>query len=173
MTTSFNPLHYLRHAWDATSTVWGKMTIILFYVFIWLQIIWAIELVIAPRKGWECMYEGITEYVENCLVMYLRAMNILTIGFYLYVDRGGIKVWNVLMVFVVNGFWTWTVLAYMMNAENLDGAPKHGSCEDELRALCRSMWVLLIWSFVALVTSVLEMKLGTPSGSASETAPLV
>jgi hypothetical protein len=136
---------------------------------IWIQIIWAIEIIIFPTKGWECMYEGVSEYAASAFVMYLRAMNILTLGFYLYADRGGIKVWNVAMVFVVNLAWSWPLLDWIANYTTLEGTPK--GCEDVMGGIQWSVWVLMIWSFVALICSGME-KRASPSGSTSETAPL-
>ena len=44
--------------------------------------------------------------------MFLRAMNVMQFGFFLYAHREGIKVWNVAMVFAFNAILTWI---------NLDG----------------------------------------------------
>jgi hypothetical protein len=169
--TSINPMNYLRHAWDATHSGWGKVCIILFYLLIWIQIIWAIEIIIFPRAGLECIYdeEVVSEYAASALVMYVRTTNILTIGFFLYADRGGIKVWNVAMVFLASLAWTWPVLDWIVNYTTLEGAPK--DCEDVMGGIKWTFLALLIWSFVALVCSGME-KRATPSGSASETAPL-
>eukprot|EP00339_Tiarina_fusa_P023488 CAMPEP_0117017978 /NCGR_PEP_ID=MMETSP0472-20121206/13954_1 /TAXON_ID=693140 ORGANISM="Tiarina fusus, Strain LIS" /NCGR_SAMPLE_ID=MMETSP0472 /ASSEMBLY_ACC=CAM_ASM_000603 /LENGTH=172 /DNA_ID=CAMNT_0004722479 /DNA_START=452 /DNA_END=970 /DNA_ORIENTATION=- len=168
-TPSLNPMYYLRHAWDATHSTWGKLCIVLFYLFIWLQIIWAVEIVIFPTRGWECMSDGFTEYAKANSVMLLRGMNILTVGFYLYADRGGIKVWNVAMVFLVNLVWSWPVLVWSANYSELEGAPQ--DCEATMSGMGVVVWVLLIWSFVALVCAGME-KAASPRGSAGETAPL-
>ena len=117
-------MHYLKHAWEATHSVWGKSCIVLFYLFIWLQIIWAIQLVIAPKKGWECYYEGVhSDYAAEFILVYLRGMNVITVGFYLYADRGGIKVWNVATVFIINAIWTLVTATPVKHAMELDGSP--------------------------------------------------
>ena len=159
------------NAWDATYSVWGKLCIVFFYLFIWLQIIWAAELVVLPRYGWECFYEP---YEDNEFAMYwitavLRGMNILTIGFYLYADRGGIKVWNVTMVFLFNLAWSILYLVGLNKSPTLAECPKH--CQGTFDSFAICLWVLLAWSFANLLFSVLE-KNSAPSGSASETAPL-
>ena len=168
MVASFNPMHYLKHAWDATHSAWGKSCIVLFYVFIWVQIIWALELIIAPRYGWECFYEGQTEYAAAGFEMWMRALNIITVGFYLYADRGGIKVWNVAMVFVINGAWTWSMLSPSTHAGELEGAPADCDFAGALSVL----WVLFWWSLLALLCSFLEQR-SAPSGTAAETTPIV
>lgn len=168
MTMRFNPMFYLRHAWDATHSVWGKTCIVLFYVFIWLQILWALQILIAPTWGYECFRQGLTEYAEKTIVLYLRALNLFTIGFYLYADRGGIKVWNVAMVFIFNlGF---TLMTLTMNTiADMEGGPKN--CQSRVHSTMVFLWALVIWSTFSLLASFMETK--SSDGSPSEQAPLL
>lgn len=170
MAMHLNPIYYLTNAWDATHSIWGKICIVLFYTFIWLQILWALELVIWPRAGWECLYEGLSEYAATGLESYLVAMNILTIGFYLYADRGGIKLWNVGMVFFFNAWWTMSILSGWKDTKTLEGAPQ--GCDDVINGGLLVFRILFWWSFAALACSFME-HINRPSGTPSETAPIV
>ena len=165
-----NPMYYLNHAWEATHTLWGKSCIVLFYIFIWLQIIWAVELIILPRAGWECFYDGLSEYASAALEMYLRAMNVITVGFYLYANRGGIKVWNVAMVFIINAACSWCFMPGFDGYPELEGAPQ--GCDDLTRSFVTILWVLFWWSLLTLGCAILE-HINTPSGTDAESAPLV
>ena len=170
MTVHINPIYYLKHAWEATHTIWGKLCIVLFYSFIWLQIIWSLELIMWPRAGWECFYEGLSEYVAAGFESSLRAMSVIAVGFFLYADRGGIKAWNVAMVFIVNAAWTWTFCGGGIDLSELEGAPQ--DCQDLVSVLNTCVWVLFWWSLASLVCAVIE-HINAPSGTAAESAPLV
>ena len=174
MTTSvsFNPMVYLRHAWDATNSVWGKAAIVLFYSFIWIQIIWAIETLIAPKAGWECFYggvdgQGVGEYAELAVKSFVRQMNLFVIGFLLYADRGGIKVWNTTMVFVVFFFLTLIWMTYLNASEAASDAP---DCERAVNSVRVIMWVQIIWAALAMLCAVVDSKVGRATGE--ETTPL-
>jgi hypothetical protein len=97
-------------------------------------------------------------------------MNIMTVGFFLYADRGGIKVWNVGMVTIINTIYTWIILDFIQKALGYEGHP------EGMEPVGKTMWitfvVLEIWILVALIASALEQK-ASPSGTSSETAPLV
>lgn len=170
MTVHINPIYYLKHAWEATHTFWGKLCIVLFYSFIWLQIIWSVESIIWPRAGWECFYDGLSEYVAAGFDTFLRAMCVMAIGFFLYADRGGIKAWNVAMVFIVNAAWTWTFCHGWNDYSELEGAPQ--GCQDLVSVFGTCVWILFWWSLAALVCAVIE-HINAPGGTAAESAPLV
>ena len=158
-------MYYLKHAWDATHSVWGKACIVLFYLFIWLQIVWAVQLVIAPTFGWECYYDGLSDYAEAFVVKCMRGMNIITVGFFLYADRGGIKVWNVGMVFIVTLAYTLAITSG--GGVVLDGAPEDCSFD----SAAAMFWGLFWWSALALLLSFLEHR--AAAGTSGERTPLV
>jgi hypothetical protein len=168
--TSFNPAYYLKHAWNGTSSVWGKICIVLFYTWLWLQIIWAVQLIVAPMAGWSFSMEGVPEYWLRALDCWTRGMNVMALGFFLYADRGGIKLWNVAMVTVINTLFTWVMLYFCMKAPFYEGAP------EAAKTFADIFWVtfivLEVWILLALVASALE-KQAAPAGSSSETTPLV
>ena len=159
---------YLRHAWDATNSNYGKGTIVLFYSFIWIQILWAVETVIAPKAGWECLYGDVGEYAELCIKNWVRQMNLFLIGFLLYADRGGIKVWNTAMVFV---FFLFLTLLWLSAFKLLETASDAPSCDKTFGSLRFLMWLQIIWSALAMVFALVDDRMGGVV-TEEETTPL-
>ncbi len=165
--TDFNPIHFLRQAWNDTNSHWGKACVLLFYLFIWSQVLWAIESTITPKFGWECMYQGVTEYATEMLVMFFRAMNVMAAGFLVYAHREGIKLWNVFTVFVFNGILTWIFAS--SHYTDLDGMP---DCEDGMvQAITSITWITFWWTVLMLLCSALEEG-SKPRGTTAETTPI-
>ena len=164
--TDFNPIHFLRRAWDDTHSHWGEACVVLFYLFIWSQAIWSLETAIAPKAGWGCYYQGLSDYATELSSMFNRGMNIVQLGFWVYAHREGIKVWNVTMVFVVNAALFYLYLSsYFMD---LDGAP---ICDQD-NMIKNISWVLFWWTMLALICSVMENG-SKPLGTSSETNPII
>ena len=57
-------MHYLRQAWDATNSKWGKTCIVLFYSFLWIQILGCTYSLFDIQTGWECLYENLSTQNE-------------------------------------------------------------------------------------------------------------
>ena len=163
--TDFNPIHFLQHAWDDAHSNWGKACVVLFYLFIWTQAIWSLETVIAPMAGWDCYYQGISDYATEMVAMFARAMNVMQLGFWVYAHREGIKVWNVSMVFVFNAALFWIYIP--SNFMELEGAP---DCDNSMMRTIT--WVLFWWTLVTLVCSVLEDG-SKPRRTTTETNPII
>jgi hypothetical protein len=167
-----NPMYYLKHAWDATHSPWGKITIVSFYTFIWFQIIWAVQIIIAPTMGMECVYSSLNGYASTLLKMWARCCNVVSVGFFLYADRGGIKVWNVMMVFLVYGAVTYIFMS-VPDVSIMKGAPKT-PCDQGSWDMFS--YVAVGWIFVTLVCSYMESRCAsshTSRGTPDERAPLV
>jgi hypothetical protein len=164
-----NPMYHLKHAWEGTTTVWGKVCIVLFYSFVWLNILLSIQEIIAPELGAECFYQGLSDYVLAGIDALMRGLQIFTIGFLLYADRGGIKVRNVSMVFFVFLFFA-IVLFKAMNAyPSLDGYPS----ECDMTLLFTMNCVFVVWPGLALIASILEARASAGNSSSGETQPLL
>lgn len=162
----FHPIRFLQHAWDDTHSNWGKACVLLFYVYIWSQLIWAIESIIAPKFGWECMYQGVSEYAAEMMLIFFRAMNVMAAGFLIYAHREGIKLWNVSMVFVFNVL-TWIFAS--SNYTDLEGIP---DCEDGMvQAITYITWITFWWTVLTLICSALEER-SKPRGTTAETTPI-
>ena len=140
------PIHFLQHAWNDTHSDWGKACTVLFYLYIWF--------------GWDCYYQGLSDYAAELWVVFLRALNTTQFGFFLYAHREGIKVWNVSMVFVFNAILTWINLS--PDFTKMEGAPP--SCD--WYAMRTAVWVIFWWTVSFLLCSIAEEG-SKPRGSPS------
>ena len=169
-TLHLNPMYYLKHAWDATHSAWGKTAIVLFYLFIWCQIVWAATFIIFPSMGFECFFSTPSDYETYLFRMMMRTFNVLAIGFFLYADRGGIKVWNVMMVFVIYGACTWIWISGSRKSFSMHGAPK--TCDLQMSEIV--LWSTVGWSVLALLCAFMESRRSQVSQvSQGERTPLV
>jgi hypothetical protein len=165
-----NPIVYIKHAWEATNTIWGKLCIVLFYTFLWFNIVASFIGIFYPRLGADCFYEGLSEYSAYLIALLNRQINLVAVGFLLYADRGGIRVWNVAMVFAVYLAVSVSLFQMVRDYPNLDGIPE----DCPYGAFATFSWFLLIWSGLALLFSIMEVKLGRSNASTrSESTPLV
>ena len=166
--TNFNPMHLIQHAWNGTHSHWGKTCVVLFYLFLWFQILGSIAAVIAPTMGMECYLTGLSPYAAAWIMVNSRIMGVLALVFTFYVYREGIKVWNVAIVFLVNSTLTWIALTSPMM--DLEDTP---SCADKdmMKTMC---WIQVWWTVLFLLCSVLEERSSNkPSGTLSERTPIV
>ncbi len=164
--TDFNPFHLIQRSWDDSTSHWGKACVILFYLFLWFQILGSLVAIIAPTTGMECYLSGLSGYATAWIVVNSRIMGVLAVAFIFYAYREGIQVWNVAVVFVVNSVMTWVAFASPMM--DLEDTPACAD-KDAMKTMC---WVQVVWTGVFLLCSVVEDRM-KPSGSASERAPIV
>jgi len=168
MTASFNPMFYLKHAWERTNSAWGKAAIVLFYTFVWFQIIGAILALVSPFAGCGCSTGQLTEEESLWMGSLLRQLNVFALGFFLYADRGGIKAWNVAMVFVV--YVAWGSLA-ISTAKIMMESKKFKECDDLSKGVTM-VWTTMVWSALSLAAAIVDERIGN-GGTAGETTPLV
>ena len=164
----WNPVYYLKHAWDATSSGWGKLCIVLFYTFLWFNIIGALIGIFWPTMGTDCYFEGLSDYAAYSIASLMRQINVFALGFLLYADRGGIRIWNVAMVFVFWLFFSIVTFQYAGTYPELDGIPKGCPIED----FKKMIWTQLIWIFLALAASFMETKASNTPATGGESTPL-
>ena len=175
---SFNPLHYLKHAWDGTSSIWGKLAIIVFYVFIWLNIVGGIVSLILPSTSsldYDCIYARVGGFGTLLSMMYYKHCNLFGVGFLLYADRGGIKVWNVILVTIVFGCYTW-IMGPFHDFATITSYEDGPTCD--LHTMTNGYQYLfhfyVTWPVVASILAILESRSSSDgSSSTGETAPLL
>ena len=167
MSMNCNPIHYLKHAWSNTNSIWGKICIVLFYVFIWLQIIGAVWSMFDITGGgaWDCMWDSVSAKDQAMIMSTMKVMNFWILGFMLYADRGGIKVWNVLMVAV------WYLIQWLMYKPIIT-AFLEDPCPDELQQMNTAMIVSIVWIFLAVLFSFVDNR-KADSGTSEENQALV
>jgi hypothetical protein len=164
MTSTWNPLVHLKHAWSNTNTGWGQLAIVLFYSLIWtaiLSCVWA--LFVPESQGVDCIMDNFKEDVDRDLyVAAYNGYNVFCIGFLLYADMGGLHIRNVVTV-VIFTFFAFYGFVYQCTKllSDLD-------CMSAIRA---QMWIYPLWTLAALVFTVMDEKLGD-NGSSDERRPL-
>lgn len=155
---SFNPSVYLQHAWSSTKTVWGKIALILFYLFIWLTILSSLWSIIFPgSQGASCYLDTLDASMENEYIAGMRMYSLTLIAFLFYADKGGLHVWNVSIVAVYA-----VLVGFINNSMTFPEACK---------GYKTFTWVWAGWAILALVFLALEDQLGD-SGSPEETQPI-
>lgn len=166
--TSFNPLFYLQQAWNKTHSLWGKVAIVLFYSYIWLGIVEAIQFLLYPATGQGCLTSHATESELMIGRSYNRQTSVFTLGFFLLADRGGIRVSNVGWVTVI----TVAYVATLMSVYRQVPTEIMSDCAKEIQVMSISLWMSAAWVLVALLAAVMEAKQAPPAGTQDETNTL-
>ena len=152
-TPSINPMHSLKQAWSRTHSTWGKVAIVLLYSFVWVEIVWGVQIMIAPLVVFPCYNAHATESEILLAGSLLRQLNLFAIGLLLYADRGGIALWNIGMVLSIFAINTCLFCAMMMPYATLDNFV---TCHDEHQALITIKFAFLAWITVAFICSLDE-----------------
>ena len=105
MTVDWNPRPHVQHAWADARTVYGKISLVLFYTLIWLLIVMSAWQIIFPYSmGVRCWCDGLLKKehdAQSMMVALVRSANVLMIGVLSYADVGGFKIKNISMVTIV------------------------------------------------------------------------
>ena len=157
---NWNPGPHAKHAWESTSTVWGKIALILFYSFIWLGIISSVWSLIDPTsQGVDCMLNQIPEEdsdYRDVIVAFIRSMDVLWIGLFAYADASGLHTKNIAVLSIVTIGYSVAIMGA--------GAPE--SCPS-----MNWMWIFPVWVVLSLIFMIMEDKLGD-HGTSAERTPL-
>ena len=99
----YNPAAQIKTAWSTTNSPFGKVAVVLLYLFIWMQLIWGVALIVNPRLGFECAYQDVSDatgdYMDNLMV----GLNVFSFGYFLFAHYYGILLWNVLAFALLGG----------------------------------------------------------------------
>lgn len=176
MLSSANPVMHLKHAWDNTHGWAGKACIVLFYIFLWCNIVMNFVQIVRPSSfNSDCFWKGESEYGMRAMQGLNFQSSLFALGFFLYADRGGIRFWNVTMVLIVSFLSWFTMYEWMNHYASLEGAPKH--CMGGSNWM---MWMWIGWIGAAWLLSIVEQVAGNRASSrggggsgANESTPLV
>ena len=164
----YNPIDQIKSAWTGTSTIFGKIAVVLFYFFIWTQILWGVLLIVNPRSGFECVYDDVSETTAIFMDMLMIGMNWFSFGYFAFAHYHGIKVWNVL------GF---LALGLTMLGNNSIGLAKLSSvepddCTEYMYASLLGQTVVMGGLSVVLVgCALLDAKMS--AGTVDESTPIL
>jgi hypothetical protein len=166
---TFNPAVYMRHAWDKTNSWWGKTSLILFYLFIWLGIIKSVYGVIDPTFAgvFSCMMTDTSAFQESLTLTMIRGLSLFSLGFLVYADKGGLHTWNVSFVSVFVLVWMWIQKVGMIDAM---GPAILEECAGGMGS-AGSLWISIVWILLALLGVIVDEQMGD-GASAGEREPL-
>jgi predicted acyltransferase len=130
-------------------TIWGKLSLILFYSFIWAGILssaWSVLFPLSQGGGCVMEYSGMDkkESTEEMFKVLMRCLHIFVIGFLLYADVGGMTIKNTTMVFIFMAANSFAALSVRHVTEK---------CH-----LLAPYYVVPGWVFLAWTLLVLEVK---------------
>ena len=143
----------IQQGWTEAKSKWGKICIVLFYSFLFLQVLGAAWSLYDTTTGWECLWNTLDEGDVKLVAGTMKVVNFWILGFMLYsYFSTGIAVWNVFMVFA---FYLGQFLMYKpVFTEFLED-----DCPDELYAFNVSMIVTIVWIAMALLFSIMEHRI--------------
>jgi len=130
--------------------------------------LWAVQILVIPLAGLGCFADEWTEMETRMMGGMLREINVFTIGFFLYADRGGIKVWNVGMVFAI-----YLVFMIVWLSTGSTVPERYPSCADTYHAFTNAQWVTMVWATLAFIAAIVDDRMGERSGAEGERVPLV
>eukprot|EP00529_Nitzschia_sp_RCC80_P036367 CAMPEP_0113473808 /NCGR_PEP_ID=MMETSP0014_2-20120614/18242_1 /TAXON_ID=2857 /ORGANISM="Nitzschia sp." /LENGTH=164 /DNA_ID=CAMNT_0000366601 /DNA_START=479 /DNA_END=973 /DNA_ORIENTATION=+ /assembly_acc=CAM_ASM_000159 len=150
---------YLKHAWDSTNSWWGKVSLVLFYVYVWLMIISGIYSLFYPLSGLGCLFDDVEADAggpdETLAAGLTRGINLFLVAWLFYVDKSGLHSSNVGFVAVVTVIWYWMWYSIL-----------DGSFEGCAAIWSDLAWIWLVWIVLAFVTIVIDERMPGNSGDA-------
>jgi len=152
-TTTYNPISLIQNEWNATSSIGGKVCLVLFNTFVLGKLAWAIKDIISPTIGCECFIRGLSPYANEVVTMLTRGLAVLSIGYYTLAGYIGSNVIsNVTFAFVINAAYGWVIFITNPIAE-ISNAP---SCTDEVDRLILVTQIFFWTSLMAVNFAVVE-----------------
>jgi len=169
MLYSYNPIDQIKSAWTGTSTIFGKIAVVLFYFYVWAQIVWGILLVINPRAGWECLYDNVSEETAIFMDIVMIMLNWFSFGYFAFAHYHGIKVWNILGFLVLGVVW---LVDYSIGMKKLSSLDEPNDCSEYLYgSLSGQASVMGGLVVVIVVCALVDAK--KSAGTADENAPIL
>jgi uncharacterized membrane protein len=168
---SFNPSVYLSHAWSKTNSGWGKTSLILFYVYIWLGIIKCIYGVIDPTMMGRvtCFMTDTSKFEEAFILGLIRGIFLFALAFLIYADKGGLHSWNVGFVTFFVLAWVWIYKATILN--KMDVAMQDECVGAKFGKI--SMWISISWILLAFVTFLIDERMAARASEGESTSLVV
>jgi hypothetical protein len=167
-------LHHFRNAWHATNSFWGKVAMVLFYSFVWLQIASGIWSLLAPVSvnNWGCMWDKVVAASDrNFFLATMKVLNVWILGFFWLAHHHGANFWNVFTVAILY------LVQWLVHKPAIQDFLAQ-ACPDDLHDLHVAMTATEIWIFAALFCAAMEaasIRNSTTSSidTAVEDAPLL
>ncbi|CAB9498214.1 expressed unknown protein [Seminavis robusta] len=164
---SLNPAFYLQHAWAKTNSGWGKMSLVLFYLFIWLGILKCLYGLFDPTMMGRltCFMKYTNSNDDIFFFMMARGCFLYGLAFLVYADKGGLHSWNVGFVTVVVLLWIWI-------AECTFSKMDKALYDECVGGMGNWVWVSIAWVLLTFIGIVVDEK-KADNGTEAERSNLV
>lgn len=161
---------HLEYAWSHLSTVWGKIALVLFYLFIWLIILSCLVTIFFPSsQGMQCILDSMDEWSATLYVGMLRSFNIFALGFLLYAYTVGLHSKNVAFVAVTTILTCSFYIKMVYDLKTQEA--KYELYEECVGVYVYGIYVVCIWMLVTLIFTIMEERSGD-YGTENERQPL-
>lgn len=164
----WNPVDKVKGDWSNTKSFWGKIAVILFYVFVWLLIVVQVYQYFVPNSTGPCVTKNMKHDDAVWTVYLLREFAWYPLGLLLYAQYLGIQMFNLFMVTIFTvGSMT---MLHSLGADSFDDS----ACYD--RVLQQWPLALIAWPIAFLVLAFVDAHVvgrGVTSTSTGENQPLV
>ena len=151
MTVDWNPRPHVQHAWADARTVYGKISLVLFYTLIWSLIVMSAWQIIFPYSmGVRCWCDGLLKKehdAQSMMVAVVRSANVLMVGFLSYADVGGFKIKNITMVAIVMTAFSLCLVPLVKMGQTI-------GCVSSLW----QMFIFPAWAILALIFALVDDK---------------
>ena len=98
---TLNPISQVRAAWDGTASAFGKLSAVLLYAFVWMEVVGNVAMSVYPSDGKDFAYDG----APDAAVIFMDCLTVgtalFTISYVAYVHYHGVRLWNVLSLAAV------------------------------------------------------------------------
>lgn len=92
----------MTDAWKAENTNWGKLAVIIFYVYIWIGVVGGTLSVIAPSvQGGECFLTNLEPNQKQAVLALMRVESLFFVFFFLFLEMHKTHICNVTILALV------------------------------------------------------------------------
>jgi hypothetical protein len=173
----WNPYRNVVDSWERQHTVFGKMAVVLFYLYVWLFIVASVIQMINPiGQGWECLVPTTTdvsttsEEEGKALKVYLawliQLIYAYILGLALLAETVGPRVSSLVVLTLATG----TVAILNLHTKKILGTMEQ-DMEECWTGVFKMDMTAIVWSILALVLLIVDVQIG--SGSTAEETQLL
>jgi hypothetical protein len=165
-----HPINHIKEEWSNSSTVSGKIAVVLFYTYVWLGVVSLTYLFIDPTsQGVSCAIDGFDAYTASVLNMVTRLYAPYLVLFFLYIEwHGARSLCNVAVLATVG-----TISLCGMAATSGTEDDEHRVSHDCLDYMKNSLIANVVWSWLVFLFVLIDYFQTRRSAMAPESQPLI
>jgi|Transcript_22129 hypothetical protein len=165
-----HPINHIKEEWSNSSTLSGKIGVILFYTYVWLGVVSLTYLFIDPTsQGVSCAIDGFDDYTASVLNMTTRLYAPYLIVFFLYIEWHGARSLCNVAVLATVGTISLCGMAATPGIED-DEHRVSQTCSDYMK---NSLIANVVWSWLVLLFVLINYFQTQRSGTAVDSQPLL